>query len=39
MKDVEKEVKDGSVSFKALPVWDSPVLVIERSAIKMKPNN
>lgn len=39
MKDVEKEVKDGSVCFKGLPVWDSPVLVIERSAIKMKPNN
>ena len=36
MKDVEKEVKDGSVCFKALPVWDSPVLVIERSVIKMK---
>jgi hypothetical protein len=36
---LDREEKDGCVIFNGLPVWDSPVLVIERSAVNIKNNN
>ena len=35
LSNLKKKVRGAKIVFKKLPVWDSPVLIIERSAINM----